>query len=139
MIAVGESETKHQATSRLDAECVDQLFSQQPHRRRAQDHHPLFMKPNNPFVRAKVEKFGELKRFGHVFTIPWRTAGFNADMGLGARCGPVSRPRWRVRLAGEQTNVLNTRNRRASKRRLITRLGAIARSAGSNSRRYTDP
>ena len=49
------------------------------------------------------------------------------------------RPRSRVRPAGEQTNVLNTRNRRASKRRLITRLGAIARSAGSNSRRYTDP
>ena len=73
VIAIGESETQHQATSRLDAECVDQLLSHQSHRRRAQDHHALVMEPDNALVRAKVEQFGELKRFCHVFTIPWPT------------------------------------------------------------------
>jgi hypothetical protein len=73
VIAIGESETKHQPTSRLDAECVDQLFSQQSHRRRAQDHDALVIEPDNALVRAKVEQFGELKRFGHEFTIPWGT------------------------------------------------------------------
>ena len=73
VIAIGESETQHQATSGLDAERVNQFFSHQPHRRRAQNHHALVMEPDDALVRPKVEQFGELKRFGHVFTIPWRT------------------------------------------------------------------
>ena len=100
VIAIGESEAEHQATSRLDAECVDKLFSQQPHRRRAQDHDALLMEPDNALVRPKVEQFGELKRFGHLFTISWRTRRFNADMvRLGAPRGPMFRPGYRVRLA----------------------------------------
>ena len=80
-------------------ECVDQLFSQQSHRRRAQDHHALLMEPDNALVRTKVEQFGELKRFGHVFTIPWRTRRLQWPMwsARGAPGGQVFRPRERVR------------------------------------------
>ena len=44
-----------------DLERVDELLAQQPHRRRAQNHHALIVKPDDAFFRPEIQQLGELQ------------------------------------------------------------------------------
>ena len=58
VIAVGEPKPHQQTACGLDAQRVDQFFSDKPHRRRTQNDHPLLVQADDPLVGTKVEQFG---------------------------------------------------------------------------------
>ena len=61
VVAVGKAKPHEKAARGFGPERVDQLFSQQAHRGRAEDDHPLLVEPNDTFIRPKVEQFDELQ------------------------------------------------------------------------------
>jgi hypothetical protein len=79
VIAICKAKAHQKAARGFGPEGVDQLFSQQAHRGRAEDDHSLLVEPNDAFIRSKVEQLDELQATViHRSTIqPPRTA-FNA-------------------------------------------------------------
>ena len=54
VVAIGIPEPHQQPTGDVPAKCIDQLLAQQPHRRRAQNHHALLMQPDDAEIGAKI-------------------------------------------------------------------------------------
>ena len=61
VVAVGVPEPHQQAPGDVAPEGVDQLLAQQPHRRRAENHHALLVQPDDAEVRTEVQEFGQLQ------------------------------------------------------------------------------
>ena len=75
VVPVCEAEPHQQPARRLGAQRIDQLFSQQAHRRGAENDDALFVEANDAFIRPKIEQLGELHAaVVHPPTIP-RTGG----------------------------------------------------------------
>ena len=64
VIPVGESESQQQSSRGVEPERVDKLLAQQPHRGSAQDHHTLFVQPDDALVRTEVQQLREMERLG---------------------------------------------------------------------------
>src|SRR5688572_26766150 len=87
VVPIGVAESHQQPPADVTAEAVNQLLPQQAHRRRAQNHHALFMQADDAEIGAKVEELRQLQALelwrrclGHVTdsmasTRGWRQAG----------------------------------------------------------------
>ena len=69
VVAVRKAEAQQQPPCGRDAEGVDELLAQQAHRRRAEDHDPLLVQPDDALIRPEVEQLGEVQRMTR-----WRAA-----------------------------------------------------------------
>jgi hypothetical protein len=61
VVSIREPESKQDAASCLQPECVDELLPHEAHRRRAEDDHALLVQPNDTLIRTEVEQFGEME------------------------------------------------------------------------------
>ena len=95
VVAVRKAKPHEQPARGIGSQRVDQLLSQQAHRGRTEDDHPLLVEPNDTFIRPEVEQFHELQAtVVHRSTIqPPRTV-FNdvrrpTEASHGRRCRPA--------------------------------------------------
>jgi hypothetical protein len=69
VVAVGVSESHHQASRRLEAQRFNELLAQQSHGGCAQDDHPLLVESDDPLIGAEIEDLGEVE------VLPMRRCG----------------------------------------------------------------
>src|SRR6188472_500378 len=72
MVSVGVPKPNRHASGRCESKGIDQLFPQQSHGCRTQDDDTLLMQPDDPFIRAEVQQFREMRIcWGRLVIATW--------------------------------------------------------------------
>ncbi len=72
VVSVGVPESNRHASGRFESKGIDQLFPQQSHGCRTQDDDTLLVQPDDPFIRAEVQQFREMRiRWGGLVVATW--------------------------------------------------------------------
>ena len=61
VIPVRKAEPEHKTPRGLDAQCVNQLFAQQPHGRGTENDDALLVQPDDALIRTEIEHLGEIE------------------------------------------------------------------------------
>jgi hypothetical protein len=96
VVTIREPKPHEQTACRLRTERVDQLLSQETHRRRAEDDDALLVEPDDALVGPEVQELGELQATViHLFTILLRTEGVQCGIRVKQPIAAATAPRFR--------------------------------------------